>query len=329
MVAWWPLDETQIPVANDLAVVNNVGTWVNNPIPVTGMVNGALSFNGKNYVDVADHSELNFGKGNFSVDLWIKTSDTTDGVHTILDKRTGTVANPRGYEIYLYRRKLGLQIADGTPSNYNSSNIQSVPIIADGNWHHIAVTVDRADTSGIRFYVDGNLVAIFDPTAHQGDLTNTAPFVIGKNLLSPGQTFVGTLDEIELFNRVLSPDEIKGIYNAKSDGKCKPKIVVKDALVDVYLLSGDKEFKIGTYKTDSYGVFQFDYPLSITLPQNPIFKFVVNTDLNPLSDKTFYIQLALAPPGKGLGVILFYYCRGRWGDAGKIGDKYMGQVAHF
>jgi len=307
MVAWWPLDETQAPIANDLAGVNNAGTWVNSPVPVTGMVSGALNFNGKNSVDVADHSELNFGKGNFSIDLWIKTSDTNQSVRTILDKRTGTSTNPTGYELYLYKSRIGLQIADGTSTNYNSSDSSSI-IIADNNWHHVAVTVDRATTSGLHFYVDGSLVATFNPTTRQGDLTNTAPFVIGRNLISSEQIFIGTLDEIELFNRVLSPDEIKGIYNAKADGKCKPKIVVKDASVDVYLLSAGKEFKIGTYKTDFTGTFKFDYPLDVKIPQNPIFKFVVNADPNiyPSNDNTCYVQFTLAPPGKGLEIKVFY-----------------------
>jgi len=307
MVAWWPLDETQAPIANDLAGVNNVGTWVNSPVPVTGMVSGALNFNGKNSVDVADHSELNFGKGNFSIDLWIKTSDTTESVRTILDKRTGTVPNLTGYELYLYKSRIGLELADGTLTNYNSSDSSSI-IIADNNWHHVAVTVDRANTSGLRFYVDGSLVATFNPTTRQGDLTNTAPFVIGRNLISSEQIFIGTLDEIELFNRVLSIDEIKDIYNAKSDGKCKPKIVVKDASVDVYLISAGKEFKIGTYKTDFTGTFKFDYPRDVKIPQNPIFKFVINADPStyPLDDNTCYIQFALAPPGKGLEIEVLY-----------------------
>jgi hypothetical protein len=223
MVAWWPLDETSGTTAHDIAGYPNNGTCVNCPTPVSGKVSGALSFNGNNSVDVADHPELNFAKGNFSIDLWIKTNDTNPYIRTILDKRTGSLTNMTGYELYLYEHRIGLELADGTLTNYNSSS-QSSPIIADNNWHHIAVTVDRANTSGLCFYVDGSLVATFNPTDRQGDLTNTAPFVIGRNLISSqvSQSFIGTLDEIELFNRVLSPDEIKGIYNADSCGKCKP-----------------------------------------------------------------------------------------------------------
>ena len=59
MVAWWPLGETSGSTANDIAgSVNNSGTWMSSPVPVTGKVGGALSFSGSNSVDVPDDPEL-------------------------------------------------------------------------------------------------------------------------------------------------------------------------------------------------------------------------------------------------------------------------------
>jgi hypothetical protein len=77
MVAWWPLDETSGPTAHDISGYANNGTWMNSPAPVNGKVAVALSFNGSNSVDVPDHSELNFGTSDFSIDLWIKTTDVS------------------------------------------------------------------------------------------------------------------------------------------------------------------------------------------------------------------------------------------------------------
>jgi len=217
MVAWWPLDETSGTTAHDIAGYPNNGTWINNPTPVPGMVSGALSFNGNNSVEVVDHSELNFGKDDFSIDVWVKVKETgSSSVQTILDKRIASQPNQIGYELYLYGGKPGIQLADGTFTNYNSTTS-----IADGNWHFIAVTVERNNSSGLLFYVDGGLVSTFNPTAHAGNLTNAAPFVIARNLITSSQVFTGTLDEIELFKRVLSAVEIKSIYSAGSAGKCK------------------------------------------------------------------------------------------------------------
>ena len=218
MVAWWTLDEASGPTADDIAgSVNNSGTWMNSPVPVPGKVDGALSFNGSNSVDVPDDAELNFGTDDFSIDLWIKTTSAS-GASPIVDKRAGTVPNITGYLLYLYNGCLGSQIGDG--SGYFSWT--TTEFVADGNWHHIAVTVDRDNPSGWLYYVDGVAVGTpVNPTAYQGSLTNTAPFVIARNLVSPSHTFAGTLDEIDLFNRVLDPLEIQSIWAADSFGKCK------------------------------------------------------------------------------------------------------------
>ncbi len=219
MVAWWPLDEASGPTANDIAPhgFNNAGNWMNSPTSVAGVVGLALSFSGSNSVDVPDHPELNLGTGDFSVDLWIKTTDSSS-TRTIIDKRTGTLPYVTGYSIYLWNGKLGLHLADGTGfTNWNSTGF-----VADGSWHQVAITVDRDSPSGLLFYVDGSAVGTsFNPTGRASTLTNTAPFVIARNLIDVNYRFVGTLDEIELFNRVLDTAEIHRIWAAGDVGKCK------------------------------------------------------------------------------------------------------------
>ncbi len=223
MVAWWPLDETQGPTANDIGgSFNNVGTWTSSPGTATGKVAGALRFNGSNYVQVSPQTELDFGTGDFSIDVWVQTVGSTS-TRTLVDKRTGTSSSQTGYALYLYNGKPGLLLADsGSSTSYNST-ATSTAFVADGTWHHIAVTVDRDYTSGLNIYVDGTSTATFNPTAHMGNLTNNAPLVFGgKNLITPSFTFVGRLDELELFNRAITLTEIQDIYNAGSAGKCKP-----------------------------------------------------------------------------------------------------------
>ncbi len=50
----------------------------------------------------------------------------------------------------------------------------------------------------------------------------TDPIVIGRNVVVPADTWQGLIDEVDLFNRALSPAEIQAIYNAGSAGKCVP-----------------------------------------------------------------------------------------------------------
>ena len=229
MTAWWPLDETSGTTAVDIAGFPTNGTHMNGPVPVPGKVNGALSFDGvDDYVDVNDHPTLNFGTGNFSVDTWIRTSDA-NGVKLIVDKRLEATSLVQGYSLFLSNGLLAFQLADGpgstTCSNLPSSactNYGSTAFVADGNWHHLTVTVNRANTNGGRFYVDGALVGTFDPTVRPGSLTNPNPLRMASRSSSVTGLLRGVLDEVELFPRVLTPAEIQSIFLADTLGKCRP-----------------------------------------------------------------------------------------------------------
>jgi hypothetical protein len=227
MAAWWPLDETTGTTAADIAGFPTNGVHVNGPTPVPGMVAGALSFDGVNdYVQVADHSSLNFGQGNLSIDAWIRTN-ATSGVHILVDKRV-EAATVQGYSFFLGNGQLGFQLAQGGGSPICSNaptssctNYGSGVFVANGQWRHVAVTVERGSTTGGRFYVDGVHVATFDPTIRLGSLNNTNPLRMGSRSSSVTGPYRGILDEVELFPRVLTPLEVRNIYLARSSGKCK------------------------------------------------------------------------------------------------------------
>lgn len=233
MAAWWHLDETSGLTAADIAGFPTNGAHVNGPAPAAGMVAGALGFDGANdYVQVADHPSLNFGQGNLSIDAWIRTSDSV-GVKIILDKRV-EAASVQGYSLFLGNGVLAFQLADGVGSAICSTlptasctNYSSGAFVANGQWRHIAVTVDRNSPTGGRFYVDGALVSTFDPTVRAGSLTNANPLRLASRSSSLTGFLRGALDEVELFPRLLTPAEVAGIFQAGSRGKCKNLCVVQ------------------------------------------------------------------------------------------------------
>ena len=88
--------------------------------------------------------------------------------------------------------------------------------LRDGKFHHIAVTVQRNSTKGLRFYVDGHRVATFDPTAASGDLSNASPLRLGNHPdLGMRCFYNGIISHVRLFNRALSDSEIQAIYAEK------------------------------------------------------------------------------------------------------------------
>lgn len=239
MVDWWTFDEASGPVANDIAGFNNVGVHMNGPTVIAGKVANALCFNGDNqYVEVRDHPEVNFlgscdagaaPAESFTIDAWIR-ADNIQAVATILDKRVNP-SDPIGYSLFIANGRLGFQMADGSggggvcgPSASCQNYGEPTPSITVGNWHFIAVTVERCVNGGPgvgRLYVDGNIVLTFTP--RKGDMNNPANLLIGvRQPAFGGANFRGCIDELEYFKRALTQAEIQSIYNAGSNGKCKP-----------------------------------------------------------------------------------------------------------
>lgn len=219
MAAWYPLDEASGTVAQEI-VAGNDGTDINAPGHVPGKVSRgrSFSFNIHNYIRVNDHARLNFGTGDFTIDAWIQTTSLED--LPIVDKRT--FSPERGYFLFLRQGKLGLRIGDGvTGTDY----LANTPLVNDGAWHHVAAVEKRsAGPNGTRLFIDGVPAAAFPAIPAAVNLTNTEKMLIGGMLptaLSPAFFFEGKLDEIELFNRALTPAEIAGMAAADSLGKCK------------------------------------------------------------------------------------------------------------
>jgi hypothetical protein len=211
-LAWFPLDEDTGTTAQELIEGSN-GTHIDVPTPVSGFVNLALSFSGAgDHVEAPDASNLNFGTRDFSIEVWLRTSQTS-GVVTLLDKRV----NPtQGYSLYVFDGSPGLQLASaGVHSNFNSSLF-----VSDGEWHHLVVSVDRDDPMGLVFRVDGTLQENFDPTARNGDLDNTAPLIMGGHSFSP-PNFIGELDEVTFYGHALSEAEVSYLFQAGPNGKCR------------------------------------------------------------------------------------------------------------
>jgi uncharacterized repeat protein (TIGR01451 family) len=227
MVGWWPMNESNgATVVNDIAGFNNQGIpkpgaqlGLNAPSAAPGEVLGALFFVG-NYLEVAPHTELDFGQGDFSIDCWIKPVDCSHGTGSffsgILDKLSGST----GFVFYLDQptsgvAKLYLKMNGSTPF----VSVGTIATLGTPVWSHVAVTVSRPSSGSAigTFYINGLPAGTFTPPA--GSVTNTLPMWIGKTRI-PGGNCETTLDELELFNRALTAGEVKSIADAKSAGKC-------------------------------------------------------------------------------------------------------------
>jgi hypothetical protein len=220
IISWWSAEGN----GDD-----NVGTNAASvPVGVTyapGEVGQGFNFDGgANRIIVADAPELNFGADqDFSIEAWIQPDvATTDyGVMSIVEKRnaSGASDSPNGYEFCLVNGEVACR--------FQSTTFESTgPDLRDGFFHHAALTVSRNSTTGGKLFVDGVAVLTFDPTALNASLINSEPLRIGNHpALDLNCFFKGIIDEVSIYNRALTTNEIQAIYSASSAGKCPAPVL--------------------------------------------------------------------------------------------------------
>src|SRR5437016_7109820 len=216
MIDWWPADNS----TRDIAGSHN-GTLVNGATYGGGKVDQAFSLDGvDDYVDVGD-ADLPV---TFTIDAWINPTDLSSSPE-VVDKDDGDTSRSYSLEIDSTGQLDGAVFSGAAITEYRTNS----PVITTGSWQHIVMTYDgnAGPNQKIQFYVDG----VLQPSSPNGERDNGgAPndtsfsTTIGTQLCSGAPCFVfkGEIDEVELFGRVLTPEEIATIFSAGSSGKCKP-----------------------------------------------------------------------------------------------------------
>ena len=201
LVAWWPGDGNPYDIqGGDTGTLNGDATFA------SGEVSQAFSFDGNgDYVEAPNSASLN--PGVVTVDAWIKPSDVS-GNHNVIFK---------GNHEYLLQIRNGNVLFGSKDSSGNYAEFQGSLTVPANQWSHVAITHDGSTK---RIYVNGAL----DPvTQSQSGLYtgDTDPLEIGTHHFIQ-EFFSGLIDEVEIFSRALSQQEIQAIYDAGGAGKCKP-----------------------------------------------------------------------------------------------------------
>jgi uncharacterized repeat protein (TIGR01451 family)/fimbrial isopeptide formation D2 family protein len=211
MVAWYPGEGN----ANDIQGGNH-GTVQNGTTFAAGVVGQAFSFDGVDDQVVVSHNANQNPGGQITIDAWVNLTSSGHG-RVIAQKRSS--ANVGGYTFETTHtpnaNANGLQfvIWIGTTPNYL---VTPAGVLTLGTFQHVAATYNGAT---MKIYVDGALKASMPASGAITPVTD--PFVIGRNVATPSFDWHGLIDEVELFNRALSQEEIQKIVNARGGGKCK------------------------------------------------------------------------------------------------------------
>jgi alpha-L-fucosidase len=181
-----------------------------------GRIGGACRFiqtKRTNRIEIEDSDSLDVEA--LTVCVWIKTDDVGSGWTRIIDKHWET-----GYCL-----TMGGTMSNGSKSFHGKAGIESgkgrylgtEKIVADGNWHFLVAVLDGAGQGW--FYIDGkldnqNLRIKETGPIHRNDCDLTIGNATPGYKEKDGQptAYDGLMDELRIYNRVLSPAEVQALY---------------------------------------------------------------------------------------------------------------------
>ncbi len=153
-------------------------------------------------VEIQNANLGNFGAGEFTIEMWAKTTD--DNCALIGKRAICGCTNFWNFFIENGRLKAEFSTSDACDGYLNSTGSKNT--LANGNWHHIAFV--RKGTT-LRFYVDG----VLDLTVSSNqNFNNPAKITLG-NIVCGGQNFGGSMDEIRIWNVSRTANEINEKMN--------------------------------------------------------------------------------------------------------------------
>ncbi|HUS80720.1 MAG TPA: LamG-like jellyroll fold domain-containing protein [Armatimonadota bacterium] len=198
-VAHWPLDEGQGDSATD--VVGGLQLRLEAVEWVEAKLGPALSFDGKTSRASCELADALKPAGPLTVSLWARRTRAGD-YQQLVDAGSGWGDNNQGYRLLMYGNRLRYMQQAGD----DAINAQGGEIVI-GQWHHIAITWDG---SKVLIYEDGKQVGAADdsgPISYEG----LHSFLVGAG---GNGGFTGELDDLAVWARALSPEEIAALYQA-------------------------------------------------------------------------------------------------------------------
>ena len=212
LVGYWKMDEAAANTCSggvndscDSSGNGNDGAWQADVTNTTGKFGNGTIYDGTgDYVNVGDAASLDFGTGDFTLEAWIKTSENNN---RILCKMNSS-GNYEGFYFQILNGTLHASVSD---ANGNSKDYSS-GTVTDNQWHHVVFVADRS--ANATFYIDGAFDDAFSISGNSGSVNNNETLRIGKvygNVTT--DMFNGSIDSVRIYNRALSPKEIRDLYN--------------------------------------------------------------------------------------------------------------------
>jgi hypothetical protein len=205
LIAWWKFDEGEGDTAYDSAG-NNDGTLTNGPVWTPSGINGSLSFDDvDDYVEVADDDCLDI-TDEITLSAWIRPRNTSAVDEQFIVSKWD-VSSSYGMRLESANPRFFL-MAGSSKIAKTYTDLNTSPDV----WAHVVATWDGQT---MKAYLNGTVSEQNEPFAGIINISD-APVAIGFN---PGYDgglggayFDGMIDDVRIYDRALSPNDISELY---------------------------------------------------------------------------------------------------------------------
>jgi hypothetical protein len=206
LVSYWKFDES----SGNAADAHGSNTLTNNStIPfVSAKLNNGADLEADDMADYfskTDTSNLSI-TGDMGLSMWVRLESNTDPA--LFNKWTSS-GNQKGF--YIQYTSAGLRMANSSNGSTESVGTSVTQTLSNGTWYHIVANYD-ASAGEAEFFVNGSSIGSSTGLA-TSIFDNTEPFIIGSH--QGNSNFLdGVVDEVGVWNRLLSGVEVGLLYNS-------------------------------------------------------------------------------------------------------------------
>lgn len=212
LVSYWKLDEASGTRA-DSHGSNNL-TDNNTVTSTTGKIGNAALFNAvdadNEYLSKSSPSSIPTGSGDRTIAGWINFSALrgTDSYQTIFSSGVQSVGNDE-FTFVVWENGSGNEYL--AVDRYGARQSSNDIVASTSTWYHVAVVMS---SSNLTFYLNGS--AHGTATGGTYNTVATSTLQIGKRFADTGSDFRGYIEELGVWSKALTSDEITDLYNSGS-----------------------------------------------------------------------------------------------------------------
>ena len=232
LLSYWTfenhLDDYAHGLAGSSSAVQDDGSWVGSASFATGYNGSGIEISGSEYVSVADSVDVDRSNQSLTLSAWFRVDNWNTGWQALISKGE--------QDCYRVARNNNSSSELAGFAGASSGGDVTGGSVNDGGWHHVLMTVQ--DGGATALWIDGSFIG---QNTNAATISNSAygtvqPLLIGNNPDRLGRAWIGAIDEVGIWARVLGSSEIAELASGTRPGESTvvPVTGIEDGLLSYW-----------------------------------------------------------------------------------------------